>query len=65
MRISIYQTGSKWKVYRKGLQKAVKVCRNRGEAIQFGSKLAFDTRSELVVHERDGRVDFVIDYLEY
>ena len=60
--ISIYVTSGKWKVYRKGANRALKVCRDKTEAIQFGNRLALETKDELVVHSKDDSVDFVLDY---
>lgn len=60
--ISIHVTNGKWKVYRKGAKRALKICRDKSEAIQFGTHVALETRDELRVYCKDGTIDFTVDY---
>lgn len=62
--ISIFTSNGKWKVYRKGSKIAMKICRNRQEAIEFGNEKAIEEETLLTVHFSNGQIDFRLDYSE-
>lgn len=60
--IHVYQSRKKWKVRRNGMVRSLRSCLDKTEAMQYAHTICQQTSEELVVHLKDGRVDFRLDY---
>ncbi|WP_421786959.1 DUF2188 domain-containing protein [Hyphobacterium sp.] len=45
-----------WSVRKSGASKAIRVFKNKDDAISFANRIARDSETGLFIHKRDGRV---------
>ena len=57
----IYTFRHQWKFYREGMKRSIRTASNRDEVISKALYCVADDGGLLVVHLKDGTVDFIVD----